>query len=54
MGSKKTDGSTMQWIIDMASTDTRSPFLPCKATGKKKAKGKADIEINRTSSGQPL
>lgn len=42
---KKADGSTVQWIIDKASNDTGSPFLPCKATGKEKVAGKADIDI---------
>jgi hypothetical protein len=42
---KKTNGATVQWVIDKATRDTGSSFLPCKATGKEKATGKADSDI---------
>lgn len=42
---KKTDGATVQWVIDKASSDTGSSFLLCRATGKEKATGKADSDI---------
>jgi hypothetical protein len=42
---KKADGSTVSWAIDKATSDTGSPFMPCKASGKEKASGKADIDI---------
>lgn len=42
---KKTDGSTLTWNIDTATTETGSPFLSCKASGKEKAAGKADSAI---------
>ena len=42
---KKADGSTATWNIDTATSDTGSPFMPCKAAGKEKATGKADGAI---------
>lgn len=42
---KKADGSTVQWMIDKSTSDTGSSFLLCKASGKEKAPGKPDIDI---------